>query len=365
MLMRKKGEGSWTSPAITAYPDEASLQELLAKSPELLPECDGSESVATELRVPETGPVDLVCVSSGGAITLVECKLQSNPEIRRRIVGQVLAYAAGLWKLSYEDFDLAFQATHGSSLVDSFQNQTGWDEEQFRSTISANLQSGAFSLVLAVDSTTDELKRIVSYLNTHILSSVRILAVELKYAAGYDVEILVPRTYGEETAAPKERNWTESELMTAIEASCSPQGFKAARRLFDFGLENNAAFYFHRATTALPAVEIWIGREQRKERFVSYGLYAGDDGHPTTIAINFDWMRPYNDEATLQRLLDRLRELPPPAAEMLSDVDERDFRRKPRLPLEAVFADEQAQDLLEKAILAVLQNGHPIRGKIT
>jgi hypothetical protein len=302
-----------------------------------------------------------VCVSPAGTITLVECKLRSNSEIRRHVVGQVLAYAAGLWKLSYEDFDSKFQAGHGSSLADSFQNQADWDEVRFRSTVAANLDSGTFSLVLAVDSITVELKRIVTYLNTHTLSSIRILAVELKYAAGHNVEILVPRTYGEETAAPIERNWSESELMTAIEASCSPQGFKAARRLFDFGLENDAAFYFHKATTALPAVEIWIGREQRRERFVSYGLYAGDSGRPTTIAINFDWMRPYNDEATLQRLLDRLRELPPPAAEMLSDVDERDFRRKPRLPIDAVLADEQAQDLLEEAILDVLQSGHPLQ----
>jgi hypothetical protein len=324
-----------------------------------LPECDGSEAVAGELQVPETGRVDLVCVSSAGTITLVECKLQSNPEIRRRIVGQVFAYAAGLWKLSYEDFDSAFRARHSASLADCFQHQTDWDEESFRSTVAANLESGAFSLVLAVDSITDELKRIVSYLNTHVLSSVKVLAVELKYTAGHGVEILVPRTYGEETAsAPgrsEGRSWTEGELMTALEESCTTQGLKAARRLYEFGLANNARFFFSKAGATPPSVMIWMG-ELHKQALVSYGLYAGGSS-PSSVAVNFGWMRRYNDEPTLQKLLDRLRELPAPAAEILGNVDKDGFGGRPRLPIDKVLAHEQAQDLFEGAILDVVRSG--------
>jgi len=363
MLMRKKGESNWASPAVTAYHEEALLQDLLARSPELLPECDGSEAVAAELLIPDTGRADLVCVSPAGAITLVECKLRSNSEIHRHVIGQVLAYAASLWNLSYEDFDSKFQARHGSSLSDSFQNQADWDEERFRTTVTTNLESGAFSLVLAVDSITAELKRIVTYLNTHTLPSVKILAVELKYTAGHGVEILVPRTYGEETASPASRpevrHWTEDELMAAMEETCTPQGFKAARRLLDFNPENNVAFYFHKATTTLPAVEIWLGTEKRKDRFVSYGLYPGDSGREAKIAINFDWMRPYNDEPTLQSLLDQLRELPDPAAELLGEVDEQHFRRKPKLPIETALANDRALEMFEAAIMVVLQNGQP------
>ena len=36
--------------------------------------------------------------------TLVECKLQSNIEIKRKVVGQVLAYASGFWRMSYDEF---------------------------------------------------------------------------------------------------------------------------------------------------------------------------------------------------------------------------------------------------------------------
>lgn len=364
MLIRKKGQGSWDSPATTAYPDEASLQALLATSPELLPECDGSESVARELRVPETGQVDLVCVSPTGVITLVECKLQINPEIRRSIIGQIFAYAAGLWKLSYEEFDAAFQSRHGSSLADSFQGRAGWDEEEFRATVAANLESGALSLVLAVDSITDELKRIVSYLNTHMLPSVKVLAVELDYTAGHDVEILVPRTYGEETASSpgrdQARNWTEGELMNALEASCSPAGFKAAKRLFEFGRANDARFFFGKATSLQPTVMIWMG-ELHVQAVASYGFYVSGSSS-TSVAVNFGWMRPYDDGSTLQRLLDRMRELPPPAAEILDHVDKDGFTGRPRLPIDMVLVDEQAQDLFERAILDVIQSGRPLQG---
>jgi hypothetical protein len=50
-----------------------------------------------ELWVPPVRSADVVAVSADARIWIVECKLHSNPEIRRHVVGQILAYAAGLW----------------------------------------------------------------------------------------------------------------------------------------------------------------------------------------------------------------------------------------------------------------------------
>jgi hypothetical protein len=362
MLMRKEGEGEWGSPEITSYAQEANLQRLLAKSPDLLPGCDGSELVAVELQVPGVGYADLVCVSPTGLITVVECKLQSNPDIRRRVVGQVLAYASGLWRLSYEDFDAAFSSGHGSTLAEGFEGRGEWDEEQFRSTLAANLEEGKFSLVLAVDSITVELKQIVSYLNTHVAPGLQVLAVELDYAAGHGVEILMPRTYGEETASstgrPEGVHWTEDELMEALQKSSTPAAFKAAKRLFEFGRSNHARFYFSRRTFAQPAVMIWLGEGSRQ---MSYGLYAGGDAG-SSLAVNFGWMRAHTDEPTLQKLIDRLRELPDPAAESLRDVDTTGFRRRPSFPIGEVMTSEAAQDLFEQAVLEVISGGSSVGG---
>ncbi len=49
-----------------------------------------------ELGIPDTGSVDIALVEPAGLITLVECKLRANPEIRRAVLGQIMAYAANL-----------------------------------------------------------------------------------------------------------------------------------------------------------------------------------------------------------------------------------------------------------------------------
>ncbi len=134
---------------------------LLAKAPELLPVEEGARvAVATEVAVPDIGYIDLLGVDPEGNITLVECKLGSNTEIKRKVVGQIFAYAAGLWKMSYEGFDQAFAAKHGASLADAVAalNPGAWDEESFRVNVTENLVRGRFRLVIAVDRITDELR---------------------------------------------------------------------------------------------------------------------------------------------------------------------------------------------------------------
>ena len=61
----------------------------------LLPDTAPS-AVVEEFWIPEAGTVDLLVVDRTGGLTLVECKLRANPEIRREVVGQILAYAGGL-----------------------------------------------------------------------------------------------------------------------------------------------------------------------------------------------------------------------------------------------------------------------------
>jgi hypothetical protein len=69
------------------------------------------------VTVPDVGTVDLVLVDGDGVITLVECKPRANPQIRREVVCQILAYASGLQGLSYDEFDDAFSARVGRRLV--------------------------------------------------------------------------------------------------------------------------------------------------------------------------------------------------------------------------------------------------------
>src|SRR4051794_19296494 len=117
-LTRKVGENTWHSADAAPYPDEAALETLLHQSPGLLPgSASAAMAIVRRLQISAATEADLVGVDPSGRITLVECKLRRNREIRREVVGQVFAYAAALWKLPYDRFDQTFTRAGGTSLV--------------------------------------------------------------------------------------------------------------------------------------------------------------------------------------------------------------------------------------------------------
>jgi hypothetical protein len=249
MLLRRGGLGEWRSPEMSHFKNEGAMQTLLAGSDEyegalqaLLASSselfgkNEKRAVVTELTVPGIGSLDICAVGPSGTITLVECKLHRNPEIRRTVVGQLFAYAAGLTGLTYEEFDGVWATNKAAALVASVPLAAGvvpgWDEEGFRRTVSENLRTGRFDLVFAVDSITDELKKVVRYLNEHTVSEIRVLALELGYARDGDVEVLVPAVYGEETAASKQSRPGVGYEQLIAQASEVVQ--QAAKRLSDW-----------------------------------------------------------------------------------------------------------------------------------
>jgi hypothetical protein len=74
----------------------------------------------------------------------------------------------------------------------------------------------------------DELKVVVSYLNEHTHPEIGALASELDYQAAGDAEIVVPKFYGEESAARKtqpsaRRAWDEESFFQTLAQQC-PEG---------------------------------------------------------------------------------------------------------------------------------------------
>src|SRR5215212_8339546 len=97
LLMRRVGQGAWHAPEVNAYPNEDALEQLLAASPDLLPRASSGPMVVARQVQTGAGPADLIGIGLDGSVLLVECKLRANPEIRRAVVGQLLAYASALW----------------------------------------------------------------------------------------------------------------------------------------------------------------------------------------------------------------------------------------------------------------------------
>ncbi|NOJ59993.1 hypothetical protein [Arthrobacter sp. 260] len=197
ILVRATG-GRWVEPIEHGFGREAELQQILADHPQLIPGVEAGAVACTEFQS-GAGPADVVVVSPDGSLTLVECKLASNPQIRREIVGQLFDYASGFFNMPIDEFESRWKSRMGTSLEASISPiWTG-----LRDAVEKNLQSGRFSVVLAVDAINPGLKRMVEYLNAMSGPSTSVIAVEYVRHHGSGVEILIPRTYGLELAEAK------------------------------------------------------------------------------------------------------------------------------------------------------------------
>ncbi|MFW5469517.1 hypothetical protein ACOCJ4_05660 [Knoellia sp. CPCC 206435] len=220
-------DGRWRRRRLTAFGNERELQALILADPGLVPGCAGAVAV-DELPVPGVGSLDIALVDELGVLTLVECKLRANPQIRREVVGQILAYASGLRGLTIEDFaDLwARGRGGGKGLFDDVSDAAtaGFDDGAFRSGLGESLSSGSFRLVVAVDELTDELTSIIEYLSDHLDGDVKIMALEVGLIAEGELRLLVIQTYGQTfeppqpISGPARKRWGRSEIDSAVAA---------------------------------------------------------------------------------------------------------------------------------------------------
>ncbi|MGH9034917.1 MAG: hypothetical protein ACRD0O_04070, partial [Acidimicrobiia bacterium] len=210
MLIRRPGQ-AWHQIQPVLH-DERALQTLLAQSPGLLPSPGPGElAVAANFKLGSTGSIDILGVGIDGRVVLVECGRQEGPG-RRPMGGAALTVAAGLWRAPFEDIDAAFAARAGVTLVEAAATLAqaagfAFDEGAFKEAVTASLAAGTFLLVLAVDSVTEEVRQVVSYLNAGARPGLTGVALGLRYLAEDEIEILLPSVYrgealGTEPAIP-------------------------------------------------------------------------------------------------------------------------------------------------------------------
>ena len=225
------------------------------------------------------------------------------------MIGQVFSYAAGLWRLGYEELEQAF-AARDADLTAPFTNDPDWDEAVFRDAVAENLAKGAFRLVIAVDEITDELKRTVVYINRHTVPELRLLALELRYAVDEGVEILLPEVYGEESAEREgswsvKRQWDEASFLEELEAKRGPAEAQVARELIEW-----ARVQLPRFTWGTGMVDWIVLPGARPCRPGLLALLALDQRR---VEIEFERLRrrpPFDDVGLRREFLRRLNEIP-------------------------------------------------------
>lgn len=337
------------------------LKSMLRDSPQLLALCSEGSVFVDELTVPLVGSVDLAGVGPKGDITLMECKLGSNPEIRRSIIGQIFAYAAGLWKMTYEDFDRLFSARlKGISLADAIRrglsesDATDWRSERFRLNVTDNLATGRFTLVIAVDRITDELKRIVPYVNSHTVSEVRFLALEIGYVQDGSVEVIWPVTYGQESAEEKQpsqrRTWSVDAYFEKLREGGEPVE-RFVRAIADFSQREGAILEGGSGLDPSLSARFRIGTQQ-KALWSSYFQSTG-----ASFDLNFEYILDIVPHDTLRECRDILCTIDGVAGRYARIRP--DFRSRPSLPIDPVLIQSGALQAVLKALGILLRALRP------
>ena len=266
ILLRHGKSEAWNMVESAKYQDENELQKLLADSPSLISIDDvrpGAGALVTAVReFPlDIGYVDLVAFSAQGDMAIIECKLADNPEIKRKVIGQALEYGAHFWGMSYSELDEKIKARTGKNLAPLMEEQTddpAWDEEAFRTNVESALESGSFILMIVVDAITDELSRIIRFVNACGNPAFSFAALEMRRFQSGDAEMLVPRIIGDTRTADKvgsRRQTNRNEMLS----KCSPEVSDFFSALLDSAEEQGDTIYWGTAgfsiRTNIPEME--------------------------------------------------------------------------------------------------------------
>lgn len=210
---------------------EKDLQSLLAQHPALLPYEDmepgnaGTGLLLVRREAPVGGNfVDHLFLDQDAVPTLVEVKRADNTDVRRKVVGQMLDYAANAagewnaellseWLSERCSGDPVVAAEALAALDHRFS-----DDSRFFSEAEANLRSGKIRLLFVADLIPASLRAIVEFLNEQ-MERTTVLAVEVAQFGGADGAKLVSSTVvGQTQAARQAKNPTRTRITPALEA---------------------------------------------------------------------------------------------------------------------------------------------------
>ena len=192
----------WELGSPQAFQDEAALHHLIAANPHLLP-LAGSPRLTilgSEIRL-GTGYADILAVESSGRPTIIEVKLASNPEARRAIVSQVIAYAAFLHGFTVEGLERGplskalADAGYGTILdaVEAQDQEGAVNASSFNVSMQEFLDQGNFRLVLVLDEVSAELLRVIGYLDAITVQTLTIDLLTLKVYAVNGAQVALPQ----------------------------------------------------------------------------------------------------------------------------------------------------------------------------
>lgn len=194
--------------------NEAQLQDLVKDTPDLIPTEEFGEEhsyfvVGRETNLP-SGSVDLVGLTRGGDVIIIELKTGPQNSDFRRILAQLLDYGSDMGRMSLDVFESTVARryfTHEScndtrvkglrSLREAFgrvwPDLTEPDMEVTFRNLSENLQNGIFEYVIVAQRFSTSMLQTLEYLNESMSGSM-FFAVELVKFASQGISAYETRT---------------------------------------------------------------------------------------------------------------------------------------------------------------------------
>lgn len=313
ILIRDSDSKKWKVAETIRAKAESELQKLLVESPSLVTVDDIREGVSPlvfavrEFGLPGSGFTDVLAFSSQGDIAIIECKLATSPEIKRKVIGQILEYAAYLWHQSYEQVDSRIHQLKGKSLAELVAGSIAgeWDEELFRDGVKQSLENGSFILVIVVDEINEELRRTINYVNDCSKSAFSFHALEMNRYQTDKIEVLVPHLHGSSTKSSKgtqRTQWTEERFFKVLEEKNAPNVVEVAKDLYQWSKKS--------------ADRTWFGTGLQTGSFTFHYLISGRTLAPFTIytdgklVLNYGWLLGPLSTDTLERFHEMIHQIP-------------------------------------------------------
>ena len=178
--------------------------------------------------------------------TLVDVRRTPNANIRQKVVGQSIDYAANAvvyWPI--DSIIALFEANcrdRGRDPEQIFEDFLGADanEDRFWQKVKTNLQAGKIRLVFVADEISAEMRRVVEFLNEQ-MDPVEVLALEIKQYVSQDgLRTLVPRVIGQtaeaqqkkSSATRERRRWDESSFFAEMKARRGAEEAQMAKAIY-------------------------------------------------------------------------------------------------------------------------------------
>jgi hypothetical protein len=263
-------DNALVSMASAQFASEADFQQLLAKFPELLSgdQIDPSVPrkwvlVRREKAVPadENGggrwSLDHLFLDQDGVPTLVEVKRQTDTRIRRKVVGQMLDYAANCvvyWPVEglQADFEVtcAAQSRSPSEVLSDLLGPEA-SEGAFWLQVKTNLEAGRIRLLFVADAIPPELRRIIEFLNKQ-MDPAEVLGLELRQFEGQGLKTIVPLVVGQTQEAVQKRRpsggsgrvWDEEAVFADLTARRPEPEVVVARQIADWMKSSGGKLWF-------------------------------------------------------------------------------------------------------------------------